>query len=224
MSSTRCQPRALPGLARAAVLAATLAAGLVVSSAVAASPAQEAPVQETPAQEAPVQEAPVQETPVDPEPDGGLDQPPPTEATPELLVPGPTSPPTTEAADDDTTAAGAGGMTYEDRVRLIVWGLVAIAVVVAVLTFFYWRHTRPGVATGRDDPDAGPDDHAPTVAHGAVGTRHQSGDLPSWWAGESTHDARRDDAWRDGDAWGGEPPGGRTRRIVTLDDLDDRRP
>lgn len=76
----------------------------------------------------------------------------PTTTTPGVLVPGPstastvpptTAPPTTAPAADD----GGGLLDFDfdanQKVWIIVGGLVAVALLLLVLTIVYWRHTKP---------------------------------------------------------------------------------
>lgn len=86
-------------------------------------------------------------------PSAGAQEPAPTTTNP-VLVPGETTP-TTRApsggtpAPTSTTEADDGGglldldLDANEKVWIIVGGLVVIAVVMAVLTVVYWRHTRP---------------------------------------------------------------------------------
>jgi hypothetical protein len=66
-----------------------------------------------------------------------------------VLVPGTTAPPSTTPASTTTTEAPAedeGGLLDLDaneKVWVIVGGLVGIAILMMVLTVLYWRHTRP---------------------------------------------------------------------------------
>jgi hypothetical protein len=79
---------------------------------------------------------------------------PPTTA-PELLVPGDTTPTTvagggapasttttTEPADDNRLF---GDVDASTKVWIIVAGLAGVAVLIAILTVIYWRHTRPEI-------------------------------------------------------------------------------
>ena len=79
--------------------------------------------------------------------------------------------PATEVAETTTTEAGPaspvslapeaepeevsddeGGIGYQTRMNLIIGSLLLVAVVVSVLTVFYWRHTRPGGSTSSSRP------------------------------------------------------------------------
>ena len=64
------------------------------------------------------------------------------------------------------------GITSTTKLRLVVAALVTIAVVVAVLTFLYWRKTRPYEweewEDDADEPDAGPPPTVAPVARTAV--------------------------------------------------------
>ena len=84
----------------------------------------------------------------------------PTTTTPGVLVPGPstasTVPATTAAPTTTTPAADDGGLLDFDfdanqKVWIIVGGLVAVALLLLVLTIVYWRHTKPdrSAAVGR---------------------------------------------------------------------------
>jgi hypothetical protein len=86
----------------------------------------------------------------------------PTTTTPELLVPGDTTPTTAPAAGAQgstvtSTPAEDGGLFDLDvdastKVWIIVGGLVGVAVLIAALTVIYWRHTRP--ERPEPEPDA----------------------------------------------------------------------
>ena len=86
---------------------------------------------------------------------------------PELLVPGETT--TTTAAP--ASAGGDDGLSFDARVNLVVGALIALAVIVAVMTFFYWRHTRPerldAAAPDRDDEGDEPTRLVPAAGAGA---------------------------------------------------------
>jgi len=83
---------------------------------------------------------------------------PPTTApgpTPELLVPGDTTPattapsagdsvPTVSVPDGGDEGGGDGGLDASTKVWLIVIGLLLVAGVTIALTVLYWRHTQPG--------------------------------------------------------------------------------
>jgi hypothetical protein len=84
-------------------------------------------------------------------------EPPPTTVPSSILVPGTTAPtttpPATTAASEDEPDAAAdeddGGGFFDldfdanEKVWIIVAGLVAIAILMLVLTVIYWRHTKP---------------------------------------------------------------------------------
>jgi len=69
------------------------------------------------------------------------------------------------AGPNDTSVKGEGssddGLTPATKLRLIVAGLVAVAVLISILTVAYWRHTRPYEWEEWDDED---DDAAATFA------------------------------------------------------------
>ncbi len=76
----------------------------------------------------------------------------PTTTVPELLVPGDTTPTTAGGGAPATTttetpATDDGGLFHDvdanTKVWIIVGGLVTVAVLIAILTIIYWRHTRP---------------------------------------------------------------------------------
>lgn len=53
-----------------------------------------------------------------------------------------------EIVTDDTlpprsSSSGGGGLSTDTKLALVVGGLAAIGVLIGILTFFYWRHTRP---------------------------------------------------------------------------------
>jgi hypothetical protein len=75
-------------------------------------------------------------------------EPPPTTAG--LLVPGTTAPATTVAPASTTTTEapdeegdGLLDLDANEKVWVIVGGLVAVAILMLVLTVIYWRHTKP---------------------------------------------------------------------------------
>lgn len=78
----------------------------------------------------------------------------PPSTVPDVLVPGsstPTSVPPTSGPATTTTAPAAGDdggllsfdLDANEKVWVIVGGLVVVAVLLAVLTVVYWRHTKP---------------------------------------------------------------------------------
>jgi len=75
----------------------------------------------------------------------------PTTTTPGVLVPGPstasTVPPTTVAPTTTAPGADDGLLDFDfdanQKVWIIVGGLVAVALLLLVLTIVYWRHTKP---------------------------------------------------------------------------------
>lgn len=77
--------------------------------------------------------------------------PPPSTPTSGVLVPGSTVPATTvppatttsEAPASDDSGDGLLDLDANEKVWVIVGGLVAIAVLMMVLTIIYWRHTKP---------------------------------------------------------------------------------
>jgi len=83
----------------------------------------------------------------------------PTTTTPGVLVPGPstasTVPPTTVAPTTTAPGADDGLLDFDfdanQKVWIIVGGLVAVALLLLVLTIVYWRHTKPdrSAAVGR---------------------------------------------------------------------------
>lgn len=64
---------------------------------------------------------------------------------------------------DEPTAGSSDGRGLFNRVRLAVAGLVALASLLAVLAFMYWRHTRPGEGSRSafHDDSGGIGDHDP---------------------------------------------------------------
>jgi hypothetical protein len=72
-------------------------------------------------------------------------------------------------AETSTGGEDRGWLTATNKVRLVAGGLVLLALLVVVLTYFYWRHTRPEVApVGEADEDDGPTADTPPAAADAA--------------------------------------------------------
>lgn len=48
-----------------------------------------------------------------------------------------------DAAESDTASSSSSGLSTDAKLAIVVGGLVGVGVLIGVLTFFYWRHTRP---------------------------------------------------------------------------------
>ncbi|MGC4050618.1 MAG: hypothetical protein QM757_14675 [Paludibaculum sp.] len=88
-----------------------------------------------------------------------------TTSTPALLVPGPN--------DTKAPAAADTGLSPTRKLALVVAGLIGLAVVLAILTFMYWRHTRPVW----DDDELGADDYDGRFDRGVPGDDASGYDL-----------------------------------------------
>lgn len=56
----------------------------------------------------------------------------------------------------DPTSKGSSFWTTGRKLGAVVTTLIAIAVAMAILSFFYWRATRPGDRTGSGSTGTGP--------------------------------------------------------------------
>jgi hypothetical protein len=99
------------------------------------------------------------------------------------LEPTTTSTAAPEIVTDDTlprraSASDEGGLSTDSKLALVVGGLVAVGLAIGVLTFFYWRHTRPqrymtaldALADVEQKVPRNPDD-VPTAEHAAIAGR-----------------------------------------------------
>lgn len=136
-------------------LALSLSGAVVVAGPVAASPAlpsaperaAQVPTDDTTGDQIPVEETPAEETPADDTvaEDPGVD-----------------------AADDDPESDSGAVDAENRRILLIIIGLVAVAIAIALLTIRYWRQTKPVLpqtddvddGSPADDPEAGDDPYA----------------------------------------------------------------
>lgn len=81
------------------------------------------------------------------------------------------------APESDTTSSSSSGLSTDTKLAMVVGGLVAVGVIIGVLTFFYWRHTRPSRYRVALDALADIDDGSTTDA-GGVGNERSDADDP----------------------------------------------
>lgn len=103
-----------------------------------------------------------------------------TESTVSTTTPS-TAPPAPEIVSDDTlpsrrAGSESSGLSTDTKLALVVGALSVIGIVIAVLTYFYWRHTRPqqymsaldALADVEQKVPRDPDD-IPTAQHAVIG-------------------------------------------------------